>query len=225
MSIWAIVPAAGRGTRVGSALPKQYLTLAGRSILEHTLSALLSHELISGAMVAIAADDVDFPSSLSSLCGKPVVTCVGGETRAHSVLNALRASSCTHAVVHDAARPLLSADDLSAVIAAGVSSSTGALLASPVADTLKLSSDSSHVVRTVDRSSLWRALTPQVFERDALIAALDSALAAGASVTDEASAMEFVGVSPLLVEGRADNIKVTTPGDLAMAEFILAQRS
>ena len=224
MSIWAIVPAAGRGTRIGGPLPKQYLELAGRSIIEHTLTSLLSHPLIDGAMVAIAADDADFPVSLTSLCGKPVVTCIGGETRAHSVLNALRASDCGYAVVHDAARPLLTLDDLTAVIEAGVSSSCGALLASPVADTLKLADASSHVVRTVDRSSVWRALTPQVFARAALIAALDAALDAGAAVTDEASAMEFVGVSPLLVEGRADNIKVTTQGDLAMAEFLLRNR-
>lgn len=224
MSVWAIVPAAGRGTRVGSALPKQYLTLADRSILEHTLSALLSHELIKGAVVAIAPDDVDFPSSLTSLCGKPVVTCVGGETRAQSVLNALRASSCSLAVVHDAARPLLSGEDLTAVIQVGSANPSGALLGSPVSDTLKLSDESHQVVETVDRSSMWRALTPQVFVRDTLIQALESALKAGVAVTDEASAMEFAGFSPQLVEGRADNLKVTTPADLAMAEFLLSQR-
>lgn len=224
MTVWAIVPAAGRGTRIGSDIPKQYLSIAGRSILEHMLDALLSHQLIDGAMVAIAENDADFPVDLTSMYGKPVQTCVGGETRAHSVLNALRAASCDVAVVHDAARPLLSAADLSAVIEAGGSNPSGALLASPVADTLKLSDASRQVVETVDRASLWRALTPQVFVRETLIGALESALGDGIAVTDEASAMEYAGFSPQLVEGRADNLKVTTPGDLAMAEFLLSQR-
>lgn len=221
MATWAIVPAAGRGTRIGSPVPKQYLTLAGRSIIEHTLGVLLAHPLIDGVMVALAPGDADWPG-LTSLHGKPVKTCVGGATRAASVLHALQAVSCDAVVVHDAARPLLTAGDLTAVMdAAFVDLSRGAILASPVADTLKRADPSGSIAATVDRSSLWRALTPQVFGRDALLTALSSALAAGAEVTDEASAMEFAGVSPRLVEGRADNLKITTPADLALAEFVL----
>ena len=225
-SIWAIVPAAGRGTRVGGPLPKQYLTLHGRSILEHTLHALTSHPSIEGVTVAIAADDVDWPHTLTSMHGKPIVTCVGGATRAESVRNALQVTSCKLAVVHDAARPLLNAHDLQAVVeAAKRNPEHGAILASPVADTLKRAMPDGTIAETVDRSTLWRALTPQVFQRDALLAALDQGLAInGSALTDEASAMERIGIHPMLVEGSADNFKITTVADIAVADALLTRR-
>lgn len=225
-TVWAAVPAAGRGTRFGGPVPKQYLQLAGRTIVEHSLSALLSHPLIGGAMVAIAPDDADWPVSLTTVHGKPIITCIGGTTRAESVRNALAACDCDIAVVHDAARPLLTHEDLDRVLHTAMTSpETGAILATPLADTLKRADVSGHIAETVDRSTLWRALTPQVFARDALLAALEQGITAGWDITDEASAMERAGVHPVLVAGRADNIKVTTAADLQLAEAVLEQRS
>ncbi|QWF15561.1 2-C-methyl-D-erythritol 4-phosphate cytidylyltransferase [Lysobacter capsici] len=222
--IWAVIPAAGSGRRFGGPTPKQYLQAAGKPLIEHALVALLSHPRIAGAMVALSADDERWPG-WTELCGKPVLRCVGGGERADSVLAALRALPArvgddALVLVHDAARPNLRGDDIDRLIAAAESGADGAILGAPLRDTLKRA-DAGRIARTEPRDGLWRAFTPQAFARGALTAALSDAAAQGVIVTDEASAMERVGAKPLLVEGREDNLKVTTPADLVLAEFLL----
>jgi 2-C-methyl-D-erythritol 4-phosphate cytidylyltransferase len=225
--IWAVLPAAGRGTRFGGGIPKQYLDIAGRPLIAHTLDALLAHPRVSGAVVALAADDQRWPG-WTSLHGKPVLRCAGGGERADSVLAALRALPAevpgdSLVLVHDAARPNLRGGDIDRLIAAAQGHADGALLAVPVRDTLKRADDRLRVAATEPRDGLWRALTPQAFRRAALTAALEGARDAGIVATDEAMAMERMGARPALVEGREDNIKVTTPADLALVEFLLTR--
>ena len=224
---WAVVPAAGRGARFGGDTPKQYLKLFGRPLLWHTLDRLLRHPGVDGVVVALAAADPNWPG-WTELRGKPVHACSGGDDRAASVLAGIAALPSQvrekdWVLVHDAARPCLRLDDLSRLLEHGCAHDVGALLAAPVRDTLKRATSSGHVERTEPREALWRALTPQLFRRGLLEHALEGAQAAGASVTDEASAVERLGLKPLLVEGAADNIKVTEPADLALAEFILGR--
>ena len=225
--IWALVPAAGSGRRFGGDVPKQYLHAAGKPLIGHALEALLAHPQMDGAVVALAADDPHWPG-WTTLHGKPVVTCVGGLERADSVLAALHAlpENVAHdalLLVHDAARPNVRGGDLSTLIAAANVQRDGAILAAPVRDTLKASDADHRIEATVPRAGLWRALTPQAFRRDLLQRALQAAQAAGVTVTDEAMAVERLGLHPVLVEGREDNLKVTTPADLALVEFLLAR--
>lgn len=220
---WAVVPAAGRGTRAGGDIPKQYQPLLGRPMIEHTLRALAAHPRIEGVVVALAADDPHWPG-WNELEGKPVLTVTGGAQRADSVLAGLdalpaQASDDAFVLVHDAARPCLAHRDIDALLDAA--SPHGALLAVPVADTLKRADARTCVQETVPRDGLWRALTPQMFPRATLARALRDAHAAGIVVTDEAMAMERAGFSPRLVEGAADNLKVTTARDFALAGFLL----
>lgn len=224
--IWAVLPAAGRGQRFGGPTPKQYLHAAGKPLIEHALRALLAHPRVSGAMVALAADDVLWPGWIE-LLGKPVLRCAGGGERADSVLAGLRALPAqlggdTLVLVHDAARPNLRGADLDALIAAAQADPAGAILGAPLRDTLKRAGDG-RILATEPRDGLWRAFTPQAFRRGALTEALAQAAADGAIVTDEASAMERIGLRPRLVEGREDNLKVTTPADLALAEYLLGK--
>lgn len=227
---WCVVPAAGRGARMGAVVPKQYLDLAGQPLLLHTLQRLAAHARIAGLMVVLAADDAHWPG-ITQLAGKPVLRARGGDERADSVLAGLRALPDTVAardsvLVHDAARPLLRAQDLEHLVQAGLAHAHGAILAAPVRDTLKRAygeAGEARIAATEPRERLWRAFTPQAFPRGALTAALESALAEGVAVTDEAMAMERAGFSPALVEGREDNLKVTTPVDLALMEFLLAR--
>ena len=158
--------------------------------------------------------------------GKPIYTCQGGVERADSVLAALQALPATidedqFVLVHDAARPCLRGIDLSRLIAIGQADPIGAILAAPVRDTIKRANEEGRSSMTEPRDPLWRALTPQMFRRGGLTRALQAAMRVGAKVTDEAQAMERLGLKPKLVEGSEDNIKVTTPADLALAEFIL----
>ena len=225
--IWALVPAAGSGRRFGGDVPKQYLHAAGKPLIGHALEALLAHPQTDGVVVALAADDPHWPG-WTTLHGKPVVTCVGGLERADSVLAALHAlpENVAHdalLLVHDAARPNVRGGDLSKLIAAANTQRDGAILAAPVRDTLKASDADHRIEATVPRAGLWRALTPQAFRRDLLQRALQAAQAAGVTVTDEAMAVERLGLHPVLVEGREDNLKVTTPADLALVEFLLAR--
>jgi 2-C-methyl-D-erythritol 4-phosphate cytidylyltransferase len=222
---WVVVPAAGVGVRMGAALPKQYLPLGGDTVLAQTLRQLARHSAISGLMVVLAADDQHWPG-WTELLGKPVRRVVGGETRSESVLSGLRGLPLdVHAqdliLVHDAARPCLRHEDLSRLLSAAAANPIGALLASPVADTLKRADEFDRSAATVPRAGLWRALTPQAFRRAELVRALETAQREGVQVTDEASAFERLDAFPQLVEGAADNIKITTPADLALAEFLL----
>ena len=225
--IWAIIPAAGRGTRFGGEIPKQYLDIAGRPLIAHALEALLAHPRVCGAVVALAADDERWPG-WTTLHGKPVLRCAGGGERADSVLAALHAlpaevTGDSLVLVHDAARPNLRGEDINRLIAAAQDHVDGALLAAPVRDTLKRADSQLRIASTESRDGLWRALTPQAFRRAALTSALENARRAGVVVTDEAMAMERMGAKPLLVEGREDNLKVTTPADLALARYLLSR--
>ena len=225
-ALWCVVPAAGRGARFGGDRPKQYLPLAGKPLLLHTLERLAAHPRIAGLMVALAADDPHWPG-MASLHGKPVRTCIGGGERADSVLAGLRAladevPSNQFVLVHDAARPCVREDDISRLIELGVAAG-GALLAAPLRDTLKRADADGFSVGTEPREARWRALTPQMFRLGELVAALESARAAGIVVTDEAMAMERAGHRPLLVEGAESNIKVTTPADMMLAQFLLGR--
>ncbi len=224
---WVVVPAAGRGTRLGSETPKQYLNVLGQPMIERTLRALLSHPQIDGVVVAIARDDSYWPG-WREFEGKPVITCIGGGERAESVLSGLRALPQTvheeeWVLVHDAARPCLSALDLTRLLAVAQLEPVGAILAAPVRDTVKRADTDSHISGTESRDALWRAFTPQCFRRGSLIRAIESALRQGFSVTDEAQAMERLGLKPRLVPGSEDNIKITSASDLMLAEFILSR--
>ena len=222
---WVVVPAAGSGSRFGGDVPKQYLDLLGRTVIEHTLRAVLSHPGSSGAMVVLSADDRRWPG-WRELAGKPVLTCIGGAERADSVLAGLRAlpasvSADDWVLVHDAARPCLKAMDLTRLLAALKTDPVGALLAAPLRDTVKRADSQGRVEATLPRGTLWRALTPQAFRRGSLQRALEAAARAGVAPTDEAMALERLGLKPLLVEGAEDNIKLTTSADWAVAESIL----
>jgi len=227
-AIWAVLPAAGRGARFGGERPKQYLEVAGRPLMAHALDALLAHSGVAGVMVALAADDPWWPG-WTEYGGRPLLTCIGGDNRAASVLAALQAlpesvRGDDFVLVHDAARPNLALSDLEQLLERGRADPVGAILAAPVRDTLKRAGDDGGIDRTEPRQRLWRALTPQLFRRLQLTRALQAAAEAGVEVTDEAMALECQGLRPLLVEGREDNFKVTTPADLARFEFELSRR-
>ena len=247
--VWAIVPAAGRGARFESdehRAPKQYAALLGATVIEWSLAALLRETRVQRIVVALAADDTRWPDVAASLRSDKILTTLGGGSRQDSVMNGLKALEGLAAdhdwvVVHDAARPCLTSADLAALIDAvqppadGAASSAavaspggaaalheinGALLAAPVVDTVKRERGGI-AVDTVDRDGLWRALTPQMFGFTALRQALEDAVRAGIAVTDEAQAMERLGLPALLVRGSPFNIKVTRAEDLPMAETIL----
>ena len=224
---WAVVPAAGRGTRFGGDVPKQYLEVAGELLLAHSLRALLAHPAIEGAVVVLAAEDTLWPG-WNTFADKPILACIGGDARADSVLAGLAAlpdsvRADDFVLVHDAARPNLGLGDLDQLLERGRNDPIGAILAAPVRDTLKRAGDDGGIDGTQPRERLWRALTPQLFRRLQLTRALEAARRDGLMVTDESMAMEQQGLRPLLVEGSDDNFKVTTPADLARFAFILAR--
>lgn len=226
--LWAVVPAAGIGRRMRADIPKQYLKLGDRTVLEHSLAALCAIEPLAGIVVAVATDDPFWPGlHAGSAC--PVTVAPGGEERADSVLNALqvlrgRAADDDWVLVHDAARPCVRGEDLRRLVAELRDEPVGGLLAVPVRDTMKQATDDGRCAATVDRSRLWHALTPQMFRLGALRDALIAARTADARITDDASAMERAGQRPRLIEGHADNIKITRPEDLALAEFYLRRQ-
>lgn len=221
--LYAVVPAAGIGQRMESSLPKQYLTISGKTILELTLEALLPHPAIDQLVVALHPDDVWF-EQLSLATHPKILRVVGGGERADSVLAALEAlPEQGRVLVHDAARPCLALADLDALIEA-YQPGRGAILASEVRDTMKRGDGNQCVVETVCRQQLWHALTPQLFDLQSLRQNLSQALNAGVAVTDEASAMEWAGEPVQLVPGRADNLKVTRPQDLDLAALYLGRQ-
>lgn len=226
--IHALIPAAGHGSRYGGAVLKQYLPVCGKAVLAHSISAFQFHPMIASITVVLAEDDQWFETAVGPLAAS-VKTVIGGDTRAQSVRNGLQFIADNHsdsdwALVHDAARPCLSASRLEKFLEQGRTSADGAILAVPVGDTLKRGSDTNEIEATVDRSYLWAAQTPQLFRVGALAQAIDAAQSAGCELTDEASAMEFAGIRPLLVMGSAANIKITHPSDLAIAEALLARK-
>ena len=222
---WAVVPAAGIGSRMGAEKPKQYLTVLHKTIIEHTLERVLRHESIVGVAVAISASDI-YWESIALNTKKTVVVAQGGQERCHSVINALNALNNIAAaddwvLVHDAARPCVRLHDIDKLIHELKDHPVGGILAVPAHDTLKRGGKAAEIIETVDRRDLWQAQTPQMFRLQALRKALQQAIKDGFLVTDEASAMEHLGLKPKLVEGHADNIKVTRPEDLPLAEFYL----
>lgn len=224
---WVIVPAAGSGRRMGVGQAKQYFPLATSTVLAITLERLAAGIAPESIVVALSADDAHWPT-----INKPniaVIRVEGGSERCYSVLNGLRALKSKAADndwvwVHDAARPCVRTGDLGLLKHAIKEHSIGGLLALKITDTVKHADEAQTVIDTVDRDSLWRALTPQVFRYQLLLQALEKAVADGINVTDEAQAMELQGHHPLLVAGSSDNIKITTPGDLELAEFYLQQQ-
>jgi 2-C-methyl-D-erythritol 4-phosphate cytidylyltransferase len=214
---------------MGAAVPKQYLPLAGRTVIEWSLAPFLAHERTAAIVVALSPDDQRWSQTTLARHAKVFATS-GGAERMDSVLAGLRALQDRAApddwvLVHDAARPCLLASDLDRVLNELGGDSVGGLLAAPVVDTLKRADDGGRVAQTVAREKLWRALTPQMFRYVVLQRALESAQAKGIAVTDEAQAVEALGLQPKLVAGDADNIKVTLPEDLSRAERILRSRS
>ncbi len=226
---WVIVPAAGSARRMGSAVPKQYLPLAGRTVIEWSLAPFLAHQRTAGVMVVLAAQDQRWSHTALASDAK-VTTAIGGLERMDSVLAGLRALQDRIApddwvLVHDAARPCLAAADLDRLLNELSRDTVGGLLAAPVVDTLKRADDCERVATTVPRERLWRALTPQMFRCHILQRALEGALSRGVALTDEAQAVEALGMQPKLVAGDSDNIKITLPEDLPRAERILRSRS
>lgn len=224
---WAVVPSAGVGRRMGVSVPKQYLEINNRAVIEYTLDCLLSHPAINGLVLAMHPDDNHW-SEIELHPEKPLTIVDGGKERCHSVLNALsflldKADENDWVLVHDAARPCLCKEDIDQLIEQA-SKDIGGILATPVRDTIKRADAEQHISETVDRDQLWHALTPQMFRLGQLHKALSQALDHNELVTDEASAMELAGYKPLLVEGHLDNIKITHPDDLVLAEFYLKQK-
>lgn len=228
--VWAVIPAAGSGSRMQQERPKQYLEFHGKTIIEHCLDRLLSHAGIDGAVIVLQADD-GFWEKLDYRSSKPIFITDGGAERQHSVYSGLttlqyRCGNDAIALVHDAVRPLVSHQDLNHVIAAARSHTAGAILATPLNDTLKRQTGDMQIADTIPRQGLWRALTPQVFHLQVLLNALKRVNDQEIAVTDDAQAVELAGYNPELVAGNAENLKITTPADLALAERIwLNQRN
>jgi 2-C-methyl-D-erythritol 4-phosphate cytidylyltransferase len=220
----ALVPAAGFGTRMGHELPKQYLPLAGQPMIAHALDTLCSCAGIGMVFVVLAPDDTMFHTyDWSHFGDKLQPLFCGGERRSDTVLNGLIASELEPddwVLVHDAARPCLTQAHLDKLIAELRDDAVGGILAVPVADTLKRADDIGRIARSEDRAGLWQAQTPQMFRSGLLAQALQRCK----NVTDEASAIEALGLHPKLVEGDSSNLKVTYPQDLLLAELLLAQR-
>lgn len=235
--IWAVVPAAGVGRRMQSAIPKQYLPLDGRPVIEHTLKALLASDHIHGVVVALGEDDEywdDVQIHTHNGENKPILRAPGGKERANSVLNAIfvllaeTGDDLLWVMVHDAVRPCLRQEDIEKLVEQVGDDINGGILARPVRDTMKRQRSGSDtetsycIDSTVDRTGLWHALTPQYFPARALFSAIESTLETDPdAITDEASAMEHAGYTPRLIEGYEDNIKITHPDDLRLASLYL----
>jgi 2-C-methyl-D-erythritol 4-phosphate cytidylyltransferase len=220
-----LIPAAGQGARLGGAAPKQYLEVRGRPLLAHAVRALLAHPSIALAFVVLAPDDERFGALDWSEFGDRLAPLwCGGATRRDSVMNGLVAMANVvdpddWVLVHDAARPCLAVDELGRLIEAARGDGVGGILALPLADTLKREDGGGRIAATEPREGLWLAQTPQMFRHGTLL----QALAAGGQVTDEAAAVEGLGLKPLLVAGSARNLKITYAADLTVAAALLAE--
>ena len=220
---FALVPAAGSGSRMGSGLPKQYLPLAGQPMIYHALTTLCASADISIVFVVLAPDDAYWHRyDWSHFGDKLQPLFCGGALRAESVLNGLMAAELepdSWVLVHDSARPCLSHSQLGRLIAEVRDDDVGGILAIPVADTLKRATAGERIELTENRAGLWQAQTPQMFRAGLLVQALQTTR----DVTDEASAVEALGLQPKLVESETTNFKVTYPQDIRLAELLLAQ--
>ncbi|KAB0628103.1 2-C-methyl-D-erythritol 4-phosphate cytidylyltransferase [Acinetobacter gandensis] len=228
LNLWAIIPAAGSGSRFSKTELKQYQSIDGQTVLEHTV-ARLNQLKLTGYVLAIGAEDhVAKTLPLAQL--EKAHFCNGGAERVNSVLNALNylstiASEDDWVFVHDAARPCVAQLNLETLVQTAVTTSQSAILAIPVRDTLKRVETAPQILTTVDRSTLWQAQTPQIAKLGVLKKAIEQALAAGVNITDEASALEYMGEPVQVVQSRSDNIKITYPDDLELARLILASQS
>jgi len=223
----ALVPAAGQSVRFGGTMPKQYVQLLGKPVLSRSIEAVRQHPAVVAVTVVLAAND-RFYDELVRPVFPEVSTTSGGDSRAQSVLNGLQYirsidAQCEWVLVHDAARPCLAAASLADLMLHGLASEHGAILAIPVTDTLKRQQEPGRIGRTVNRSGLWAAQTPQLFPLDVLINSMQAAVRSRAQPTDEAEAMERAGFHPLLVQGSSSNFKLTCADDLPMAELILGR--
>ena len=228
LEVWAVVPAAGIGSRMQADRPKQYLDLDGKTVIEQTLERLASHPRIKGIVISVAEND-PWWSQCSQDYSCPIHVVSGGIERADSVLNALKqltilTNDDPWVLVHDAARPCLRHQDIDSMLSVLSTHSVGGILGIPVNDTVKRANAKQEITETVSRQGLWRASTPQMFHLHALTQALQTAKQQQLIVTDEASAMELAGFQPMMVEGHADNIKITLPQDLALASLYLQQQ-
>jgi 2-C-methyl-D-erythritol 4-phosphate cytidylyltransferase len=229
--LWALIPCGGSGSRAQSEIPKQYRVVAGKPMVMHTLAAFAAVQRLAGVMVVVAKEDDQLPKILKST--HFLIAAQAGNTRASTVFNGLNsllehgATTSEWVLVHDAARCLITPEQINALIDACKDDAVGGLLALPLPDTLK-SEQSGRVAETLGRSDKWLAQTPQMFRigalLDALSAAGDLSDAANALITDESSAMERQGYSPKLVRGSSQNFKVTYPEDFALAEAVLQNR-
>ncbi|HYM36569.1 MAG TPA: 2-C-methyl-D-erythritol 4-phosphate cytidylyltransferase [Steroidobacteraceae bacterium] len=219
-----VIPAAGVSRRMSGDTPKQYLPLAGQTVIEWALAPFLKRADVADIVVVLSREDKRFSTLITK---NRIRTTLGGAERVESVLRgvqALNADDTDWVLVHDAARPCLHDDDLAKLISEIAADDVGGLLAAPVVDTLKVA-DAARATATVSREKLWMAFTPQMFRYDLLERALRGVVDAGLNVTDESSAIEHLGLQPKLVQGRSDNIKITVSEDLQHAEFILRQRA
>lgn len=225
---WAVVPAAGLGKRMRSERPKQYLPLLGKTVIEHSIAALLKLPL-KGLLVVTHPDDGNW-SHLPIISKANIETVTGGDERHHSVLNALlalegRAEDSDWVLVHDAVRPCVDVACIQRLIEQLSEHPVGGLLGYPLSDTLKKVDGSQQVTATVDRDGMWAAATPQLFRYGVLLRAMRQASDKHSTATDEAMAVENLGLQPQMVVGRRDNIKITVPGDLELAALILESRT
>ena len=224
MRIWAIVPAAGIGHRYGSAIPKQYLSLCGTPVLLHSIKRLLEIKEVEQILVPLGSDDTLWKNLEFS--HPKVKTIAGGCDRSQSVLNALEglsnlAKEEDWVLVHDAVRPCVTEFDIKKIIREVRNDDVGGLLAYQVVDTIKELDGSDGAIKTIDREKLWCALTPQMFRYELIKKALRAAVLSDQPVTDEASAIEFLGLSPKIIPGEKSNIKITSAEDMLLAELII----
>lgn len=222
---WLVIPATGVGQRMLADRPKQYLELKGKTILQHTLDNVLAHPAVSGAVLVLNSED-GYWASLDYHPQKPLLRCTGGAQRHHSVFNGLtrlkeQIGGNPLVLIHDAVRPFVSHEDLDRLLEAAQQDDDGALLAVPVADTLKLADKQQRIEINHPRDHLWRAFTPQAFYLDNILRALQAVIDNNLAITDDASAMELMGYHPRLIGGSELNIKITRPQDLLLAELIL----
>jgi 2-C-methyl-D-erythritol 4-phosphate cytidylyltransferase len=225
-TVWAVVPAAGAGRRMSTNIPKQYLPLGEKTVLEHTLDTLLACKQLAGVVVVLSADDGYWPDLQGRYARERLEAVTGGAERCHSVLNGLlhlagKADADDWVLVHDAARPCVRLTDIDTLIYTLSSTVHGGLLGVPVADTMKQVDSDNRITATVEREGLWHAYTPQMFRAGLLQSALQHAIDNDLLVTDEAGAMELAGYRPCMVQGQRDNIKITVPSDLELAAFYL----
>ena len=221
LSFSVVIPAAGIGKRVGANIPKQYLPILGKTIIEHSLQPFLDHVEIQKVIVSIAKNDQWFKHL--NISKHPKLQIVeGGKERVDSVLSALNLLHADdYVLVHDAARPCIQKDDIDKLIAHAKNHNSGAMLAYRVRDTMKRSDQNQRIRNTVERDNLWHALTPQLFHNQELIDAITT-IQDQHLITDEASAIEMSGGNVAIIEGRSDNLKVTQSEDLLLAEFYLS---